>query len=57
MVYILSGIIYKFFSFGRLGAVQEHLHLALFGPDHHRLATHAAHHVKRVHRPAAKGKL
>jgi len=40
-----------------LAAVYQHLHLALFGSDHHRLAAHAADHVKRVHRPAPKRQL
>lgn len=38
-------------------AVKEHADLALLGPDHHRLAAHATHHVKRVHRTAPQGKL
>jgi hypothetical protein len=35
--------------------VDEHFNFALFRTDHHRLAAHAAHHVKRIHRPAPKG--
>lgn len=38
-------------------AVNEHFDFALFGPDHHRLIAHAAHHVKRIHRSATKGEL
>ncbi|MFO7494825.1 MAG: hypothetical protein R6X05_04230 [Desulfobacterales bacterium] len=57
MVYILSRIVDKFFIlFGNL-AVDEHLHLALLGPDHHRLAAHAPDHVERVHRPAPQRQL
>jgi hypothetical protein len=37
--------------------VDEHFNFALFSPDHHRLTAHAAHHVKRIHRPASKGQL
>ena len=37
--------------------IDQHAHLALFRPDHHRLIPHAAHHVKRVHRPAPQGQL
>jgi hypothetical protein len=55
--YILSRIVDKFFFKLLILSVDEHSNLALFSPDHHRLATHAAHHVKRVHRPAAKGQL
>jgi len=36
-------------------AVDKHLDLTLFSADHHRLAAHAAHHVKRVHRSAPQG--
>jgi hypothetical protein len=54
-VYILSCIIYKFFFTAGIRAVYEHLHLALFRADHHRLLAHPAHHVKRVHRAASKG--
>jgi len=38
-------------------SVNEHPDFTLLGPDHHRLAAHAPHHVKGVHRPAAKGEL
>jgi hypothetical protein len=38
-------------------SVDEHSNLTLFRPDNHRLAAHAAHHVKRIHRPATKGQL
>ena len=38
-------------------AVNEHPDLALLGPDHHRLAAHAPHHVEWVHRPAPEGEL
>ena len=57
MVYILSGIIYKFFSFRRLGAVHEHLHLAFFGSDHNRLLAHTADHIKRISGFSPQGKL
>jgi len=55
IVYILSRIVDKFFLGSTALAINEHPDLALLGPDHNRLATHAPHHVKRVHRPAAKG--
>ncbi len=38
-------------------AVKQHSDFALLGPDHNRLAAHASHHVKGVHRAAAKGEL
>jgi len=34
----------------RLRAIDEHLHLALLGPDHHRLLAHPSHHVERTAR-------
>jgi hypothetical protein len=55
--YILSRIVDKFFFKLLILSVDEHSDLALFRPDHHRLAAHATHHVKRIHRPAAKGQL
>jgi hypothetical protein len=57
MVYILSRIVDKFFLRSAGLSVNEHPDFALLGPDHHRLTAHAAHHVKRVHRPAPKGEL
>jgi hypothetical protein len=54
MVYILSCVIHKFFFPAGVGSVHQHLHLALFGPDHHRLAAHPADHVKRIHGTAPK---
>jgi hypothetical protein len=57
MVYILSRIVDKFFLGSAALAVKQHPELALLGPDHHRLAAHAAHHVKGVHRPAAQRQL
>lgn len=30
--------------------VHQHFHFALFRPDDHTLATHATHHVERIHR-------
>jgi hypothetical protein len=57
IVYILSGIVNKFFFPTGIGAVYQHPHLALFRPDHHRLAAHAPDHVKRIHRPAPKRQL
>jgi hypothetical protein len=56
MTYILSCVIHKFFFQAGLLAVHQHLHLALLGPDHHRLLAHAADHVKRVHRTTAQRK-
>jgi len=50
MVYLLSGIVDKFFLRSPLGSVKKHPNLALLGADHHRLATHPAHHVKGIHR-------
>ena len=38
-------------------SIHQHLDLAFFGPDHHRLIPHAAHHVKRVPGPPPEGKL
>jgi hypothetical protein len=57
MVYILSRIVDKFFLRSAGLSVNEHPDFALLGPDHHRLTAHATHHVKGVHRPAAKGEL
>jgi hypothetical protein len=34
----------------RLRAIDEHLHLALLGPNHHRLLAQPAHHVERTAR-------
>jgi hypothetical protein len=48
MIYILSCIIDKFFFLGPIGSIHQHLHLALFGSDHHRLVSHATDHVKRI---------
>jgi hypothetical protein len=55
--YILSRIVDKFFFKLLILSVDEHSDFALFSSDHHRLAAHAAHHVKRIHRSAAKGQL
>jgi hypothetical protein len=55
--YILSCVIHKFFFTAGFGTVHQHLYLALFRSDYHRLATHAAHHVKRVHRTTPKRQL
>jgi hypothetical protein len=55
--YILSGIVDKFFLRLLIFTVDEHFDFALFRSDHHRLAAHASHHVKRIHRPAPKGQL
>jgi hypothetical protein len=55
--YILSRIIDKFFFSLLILAVDKHLDLAFLRPDHHRLATHAAHHVKRIHRTAPESQL
>jgi len=57
MVYILSRIVDKFFLRSTALAVKQHPDFALLGPDHHRLAAHAPHHVEWVHRAAAKGEL
>ncbi len=56
-MYILSHIVDKFFLRLLIQTVDEHFDFALFRPDHHRLTAHAAHHVKRIHRPAPKGQL
>jgi hypothetical protein len=53
MIYILSCVVHKFFFLA--GIVHQHLDLALFRPDDHRLAAHAADHIKRIHRAAPKG--
>jgi hypothetical protein len=57
MVYILSCIIDKFFFPGRIGAVDQHLHLALFRADDNRLVPQPADHVKRVPRLAPQSQL
>jgi hypothetical protein len=57
MVYILSRIVDKFFLRSTALAVNEHPDFALLRPDHNRLAAHSPHHVKGVHRAAAKGEL
>jgi len=41
----------------RLRAVDEHLHLTLLGPDHHRLLAQPPHHVERRARFPAERKL
>ena len=56
-MYLLYRIVDKFFLGSTALAVNEHPDLALLGPDHHRLAAHAPHHVKRVHRAAPEGEL
>jgi hypothetical protein len=53
--YILSRIVDKFFFPLLILTIDEHFHFALFRPDHYGLSAHAAHHVKRIHRPATKG--
>jgi hypothetical protein len=55
MVYILSRIVDKFFLGSAALAVNEHAHLALLGPDYHRLAAHATHHIEGVYRAAPEG--
>jgi peptidoglycan/xylan/chitin deacetylase (PgdA/CDA1 family) len=55
MVYILSRIVHKFFFV--TGLVHQHPELTLFGTDDHRLAAHAADHVKRIQRPPPEGQL
>jgi hypothetical protein len=57
MVYILSRIVDKFFLRSTGLSINEHPDFALLGPDHHRLAAHAAHHVEGIHRPAPKRQL
>jgi hypothetical protein len=57
MVYLLSCIVDKFFLRSTVLAIKQHPDLTLLGTDHNRLAAHATHHVKGVHRPAAKGEL
>jgi hypothetical protein len=48
MMYILSCVVHKFFLMaGRI--VHQHFHFALFRPDDHTLAAHAAHHIERIH--------
>jgi hypothetical protein len=54
-LYLLYRIVDKFFLGSSALAVNEHPDFALLGPDHHRLAAHAPHHVEGVHRPAAQG--
>jgi len=56
-LYLLYRIVDKFFLGSSALAVNEHPDLALLGPDHHRLAAHAPHHVEWVHRPAPEGEL
>jgi len=57
MIYILSRIVDKLFFACGIIPIDQHLDLAFFGPDHHRLIAQAAHHVKRVPGLAAKRKL
>jgi hypothetical protein len=57
IVYILSGIVNKFFFRLAVLTVYQHPDFTLFGADHHRLPAHATDHVKRIHRTAAKRKL
>jgi len=57
IVYILSCVIHKFFFPAGVGSVHQHLYLAFFGSDYHRLAAHPADHVKRIHRTAPKRQL
>jgi hypothetical protein len=38
-------------------ALDQHLHLALFGPDDHRLLAHPAHHIEGTLRFASQGQL
>jgi hypothetical protein len=57
IVYILSCVVYKFFFRGLVLAVDQHLDLAFFRPDHHRLCAHATDHIKRVHRATAQCQL
>jgi len=52
ILYLLYRIVDKFFLGSAALAVKEHPDLTLLGPDHHRLATHAAHHIEGVHRAA-----
>ena len=56
MIYILSCVVHKFFFPAGDFIVHQHLDFSLFGPDHHALLPHAAHHIKRVHRTSPKGK-
>ncbi|MFC1876841.1 hypothetical protein ACFL2E_06180 [Thermodesulfobacteriota bacterium] len=49
--YILSYIVNKFFFSLLILTVDKHFDFALFSPDDHRLAAHATHHVKWIHRP------
>jgi hypothetical protein len=55
MIYILSGVVHKFFFLA--GVVHKHLDLTLFRPDDYRLAAHAADHIERIHGPASEGQL
>jgi hypothetical protein len=57
MVYILSRIVDKFFFRRTVFSINEHPDFTLLRPDHHRLTAHAAHHVKGIHWPTAKGQL
>ena len=41
----------------RFLALNQHLHLALFGPDDHGLLAHPAHHVEGTLRFASQGQL
>jgi hypothetical protein len=57
IVYILSRIVDKFFFGSSVVSIEQHPHLALLRPDHHRLTAHATHHVEGIHRSASQGKL
>jgi hypothetical protein len=57
IVYILSRIVDKFFFGSSVVSIEQHPHLALLRPDHHRLAAHATHHVEGIHRSAPQRQL
>jgi hypothetical protein len=56
MIYILSCVIHKFFFLAGGFIVHQHPDFPFFRPDDHALASHAAHHIKWVHRAAPQGK-
>jgi hypothetical protein len=55
MTYILSCVVHKFFFLAGGFIVHQHLDFALFGTNDRALVSHAAHHVKGIHRSTPKG--
>jgi hypothetical protein len=54
MIYILSCVVHKFFFPAGDFIVHQHPDFALLGTDDNTLVSHAAHHIKRIHRTSPK---